>query len=97
MVPPYPLLSEGTIVVASLLHPGGDMSFENGVEKGLARVLRIALVQERTGLSRSTIYERLNTKSARYDKTFPRPFKIGMSAIGWLESSIEQWIMSRIE
>ena len=58
------------------------------------KVLRIRQVQERTGLSRSTIYDRLNPRSPRYDCTFPKPMKIGLSAIGWLESSINEWIES---
>lgn len=59
------------------------------------RVLRIRQVQERTGLSRSTIYDRLNPNSPRYDSAFPRPMKIGLSAVGWLESNINQWIESK--
>ena len=56
------------------------------------KVLRIRQVQERTGLSRSTIYDRLNPESPRYDSVFPKPMKIGASAVGWLESSINKWI-----
>lgn len=59
------------------------------------RVLRIRAVAERTGYSRSAIYDHLNPKSPRYDKDFPRPFKLGVSAIGWLESSVEAWIKKR--
>ncbi|ATN10431.1 AlpA family transcriptional regulator [Pseudomonas sp. FDAARGOS_380] len=64
-------------------------------EDAAAKILRIKHVEERVGLSRSAIYDRLNPKSPRYDECFPRPFKIGLSAVGWLESSIELWIRSR--
>jgi prophage regulatory protein len=50
----------------------------------------------RVGLSRSTIYDRINPKSPRYDDSFPKPIKIGASAIGWIEASIIEWIESKI-
>lgn len=61
------------------------------------RVLRLKQVLDRVGLSRSTIYERMNPASPRYDSSFPKPIKIGSSAIGWLESSINKWIESRLD
>lgn len=61
------------------------------------RVLRLRQVQDRVGLSRSTIYDRMNSASPRYDSSFPKPMKIGLSAIGWLESSISKWIETRLE
>lgn len=57
--------------------------------------LRLSQVVARTGLSKSNIYERLNPKSPRYDPTFPKQFKLGISAVGWLESEIEAWLVSR--
>lgn len=60
------------------------------------RVLRIWDVEEMTGYSRSAIYDRLNPKSPRYDEEFPRPFKIGLSAVGWLESAVDEWITKRL-
>ncbi|MBF8744981.1 MULTISPECIES: helix-turn-helix transcriptional regulator [Pseudomonas] len=60
------------------------------------RVLRIWDVEAMTGYSRSAIYDRLNPKSPRYDKDFPRPFKIGLSAVGWLESAVDDWIVTRL-
>ena len=60
------------------------------------RVLRLKQVLDRVGLSRSTIYDRMNPASPRYDSSFPKPIKIGSSAVGWLESSISKWIESRL-
>ncbi|MCO7556592.1 helix-turn-helix transcriptional regulator [Metapseudomonas otitidis] len=59
------------------------------------KILRIKDVQARIGLARSTIYDRLDIHSPRYDSSFPKPIKIGKSAIGWLESSINQWIIEK--
>lgn len=62
----------------------------------VSRVLRLKHVQERVGLGRSTIYDRMNPKSPRYDSTFPKPIKLGIAAIGWIEAEIDAWIKSRI-
>lgn len=66
------------------------------------RILRLKQVIERTGLSRSTIYDRMNPKSKRYDNSFPIPLKLNANAssstgaVGWLESSIDEWIEHRM-
>lgn len=68
----------------------------NTEPKKAMQILRMAEVTRRVGLSKSTIYDRLNPKSTRYDDTFPKPIKIGLSAIGWLDEHINSWIESRI-
>ena len=60
------------------------------------RVLRLKHVIHMIGLSRSTIYDKMDRKSPRYDPSFPRPFKIGLSAIGWREDAIQTWLNTRI-
>lgn len=50
-------------------------------------ILRRRQVEARTGLARSTIYERVRAG------TFPAPFSLGGGkAVGWLESDIDHWI-----
>lgn len=65
------------------------------------RIIRLKQVVELTSLSRSTIYDRLNPKSKRYDASFPESIKLGArlnaGAVGWLESEIQAWIKQRIE
>ena len=60
------------------------------------KILRLKSLCVRIGLGRSTIYDRINTKSPRYDKTFPRPIKLGATAIGWIESEVIAWIQHRV-
>lgn len=60
------------------------------------RIIRIKQVQERVGLSRSTIYDRINERFPRYDPEFPKPAKLGAYAVGWLEESINEWINKRM-
>ena len=54
------------------------------------RILRLPEVQARTGLSRSTIYLRLEQGH------FPRPVALGARAVGWVESEIDEWLRERI-
>lgn len=54
-------------------------------------ILRLPTVQARTGLSRSTIYQRIAVG------TFPRAVSIGARAVGWLESEIEDWLAKQVE
>lgn len=59
------------------------------------RAIRLPELKNQTGLSRSTIYDKLNPKSPRYDSTFPLPKKLGSRAIGWIEAEVQAWIESR--
>lgn len=54
-------------------------------------ILRRKQVEARTGLSRSTIYERVKTG------TFPAPVSIGAKAVGWIESEIDSWLTAQVE
>ena len=54
------------------------------------RFLRLPEVLERTGLSRSTIYVRLE------QGRFPRPASLGARAVGWIEAEVDEWIRERI-
>lgn len=58
------------------------------------KVLRIKDLISKVGMARSTIYDRLNPKSPRYDCSFPKPIKLGLSAIGWLEHEVDEWLAS---
>lgn len=59
-------------------------------------ILRRKQVEARTGCSRSSLYERINPRSPRYDPDFPKPIKLGAKAVGWVEKEINLWIESRI-
>lgn len=65
------------------------------------QILRMRDVCDLVKLSRATVYEKLSIASVRFDKDFPRPIKLsagpGNSAIGFLASSIDDWVQGRIE
>jgi prophage regulatory protein len=53
-------------------------------------ILRLPDVKKRTGLSRSTIYSRVDERS------FPQPISLGGRAVGWIEAEINEWLSQRI-
>jgi prophage regulatory protein len=54
-------------------------------------ILRRRHVKQRTGLSRSTLYQYMK------DGVFPKPVQLGLRAVGWLESDISKWIAARVK
>ncbi len=56
----------------------------------VTRLLRLRHVIDRTGLSRSTIYELMATGR------MPRPIAISDRATGWIEQEIEAFLQARI-
>ena len=55
------------------------------------KILRLPIVLDRTGLSRSTVYQRVT------EGKFPRPVSLGARAVGWIEAEVEEWIAGQIE
>ena len=53
------------------------------------RLLRRREVEDMTGLSRSSIYRLMKLG------LFPRPVKVGRSAVRWNKSAVAAWIESR--
>lgn len=50
------------------------------------RILRLNKVLDRTGLSRSTLYRKVQAG------TFPRQVRIAARCAGWRESAVNAWI-----
>ena len=46
---------------------------------------------DRTGLSRSTVYQRVT------EGKFPSPVSLGARSVGWIEAEVEEWIACQIE
>lgn len=64
-----------------------------------AVLLRCAEVQQRTGLSRSSVYARMNPSDAAYDSSFPLPVNVsakgGCVSNRWIAYEVDTWIASR--
>lgn len=54
-------------------------------------ILRLPDVKQKTGQSRSTIYEKIQRGE------FPAPVKIGERAVGWVEAEVDAWVGDRIK
>jgi len=58
--------------------------------EGVDRILRLAAVLERTGLSRSTLYRKMGLG------TFPKQLKISTRCAGWRESDVRVWLANPV-
>jgi prophage regulatory protein len=71
-----------------------EFSLGNGIKSSsdLDRIifLRLPEVKAVTGLSKTTIYERIR------EAAFPLPVPIGKRAVGWVESEVKQWAANRV-
>ncbi len=64
------------------------------------RLLRLKDVVTRTGLSSSSLYNRMNERSAYFDASFPQRIKLGatasrLGAVAWDADELDAWIESR--
>lgn len=55
------------------------------------RIIRLKEVIDSTGLARSTIYKYIA------ENTFPKPVSLGDRCVGWVDSEVHDWILSRVE
>lgn len=58
-------------------------------ETARGRILRLVDVLKMTGLSRSTLYNRIAKKE------FPHQISLGSRAVGWIEAEVEAWLNER--
>lgn len=57
----------------------------------MQHIIRLPIVKARTGLSRSSIYLKISKG------TFPKQIHIGIRAVGWLESDINDFIQKCVD
>jgi prophage regulatory protein len=56
------------------------------------RVLNIKSLCSKVGRSRASIYNWMNPKSPHYLPRFPKPIRIGIRSVGWLENEIDDYL-----
>jgi Predicted transcriptional regulator len=54
------------------------------------RILRLNAVLDRTGLSRATLYRKIQAG------TFPRQIRIAVRCAGWRESAVIEWMRNPV-
>ena len=55
----------------------------------MSKIIRLKEVTDRTGLSRSTIYELM-----KLDR-FPAQRRLGFRSVGWIDAEIAEWVKAR--
>lgn len=55
------------------------------------KILRLAEVIKKTGLSRSMLYKLMKSRA------FPLNLHISMKSVGWVDSEVEKWMENRLE
>ncbi len=53
-------------------------------------ILKLKDVLDKTKLSKSTIYNKIS------DGDFPKQIKLGERSVGFIESEVNEWILSRL-
>ncbi|MEH0092406.1 AlpA family transcriptional regulator [Vibrio metschnikovii] len=54
------------------------------------RFLKLKEVMEKTALSRSAIYRKMN------DGEFPESVSLGDRAVAWVESEVQDWVIDKV-
>ena len=67
------------------------MPVQSAASVPAVQILRLPQVCKVTGLGRSMIYQ------LEAERRFPTRVRIGLRAVGWVESEVQLWLASRIE
>jgi prophage regulatory protein len=70
---------------------GAECSVRNSLKVQSMKVLRLPSVCELTGVPRSTLYLYIKNNQ------FPKPVKLGIKSVGWIQEEVEQWLLQRME
>lgn len=55
------------------------------------RLIKLKTVMDKTGMAKSTIYKYMEAGE------FPENVKLTTRSVAWVESEIEEWILSKME
>lgn len=66
------------------------------IDLGIPTMIPLKKVVHHTGLSSTTIYDMLDKKSKRYDRTFPTQVKLSEGRVAWVEKEVAKWLEDKI-
>jgi prophage regulatory protein len=84
-----------TVPTLSKLHSSNPTNERRNLMSHTAKILRLKRLKEKMDMSGSSIYNKLNPRSKYYDEAFPKPVRLGLGAVGWIESEVDAWLESR--
>ena len=71
----------------------------NGAQSCLStlqyQVIRLPEVQRITGLSKSTIYAKMDPCSPYHDPDWPKKVNLGPRSVGWYRHEVIEWVETR--
>ena len=60
-------------------------------------LIKLPLLKEIVTLSRSAIYDRMDSRSPRHDPTFPQPIRLGDgNSVAWVLHEVEAWLAAQV-
>lgn len=57
-------------------------------------IIRLKELCKMLGLSKSTIYDKQDPKSPRFDSSFPQKVHLGARSVGYILEDVEAWLKS---
>ncbi len=84
----------GAILVvgpSSVKNHYGSHTLDKLLRVNAMRILRLPAVSELTGLPRSTLYLYMSKG------LFPKPIKLGVKSVGWIQEEVDQWLRQKME
>ena len=63
----------------------------------MPNIIRPSACDKKIGLKKTAVYDKLDPRSPRYDASFPKPIRLGLRAVGFLEHELDEWIEARIK
>lgn len=71
--------------------------FPSPATAGRMQLIRLPQLLAKLGnISRSTVYDWMNPRSSRHDKSFPVPLKLSTGrSVAWIEAEIDAWLANR--
>ena len=82
----------GCYPAQAVIHASDDqVRRERGLRDPKA-IIRLAKLLELLGISRSTVYLRLNPESQYYDPRFPKSIRLGAKSVGWILADVYAYI-----
>ncbi|WP_250478876.1 MULTISPECIES: AlpA family phage regulatory protein [unclassified Caballeronia] len=65
--------------------------------QALHKILRLKGLKLKTGISGSSIYNKINPRNKYYDPSFPKPIRLGAGTVGWLEAEVDAWLEAQAQ
>jgi|SRR5690554_311389 len=59
------------------------------------QIIRLPEVRRLTGLSKSTVYAKMDGKSPYFDSGWPKKVSLGPRSVGWYRHEVIEWVESR--